>query len=325
MNKGVNLYMANKVKKLMRKYWKDAFPILCAMISGFIAVCGWYINILAFSYNAARLSLYHVSTAYISDNSNTIFRIIYGVASGALILVSNYIVITFYRNISKKKWNILYIVVFILWEIVVIWCGIVFTAFSQPMNILWGFFKFDVGQKILIIILLLVCVLLINFCLVGELICKIMSVIRNCRKVSKKKEEIETEEVKEDKTEINIILNICTAAVISMALLLILTWVFGQSIERQNGGYKVIEANELIERNYVSDLDTKYYAVVFENQNVYIICPLHPLENSQDSNCEKKNNELESKEWYIDCDVTQEVNKNGIPTCYMSGIRHIDK
>ena len=306
--------MASKVYQLIHEYWNEEPIKLRTMSVGFITVCGWYINILAFCYSAARLSVYHISTAYITDNSNVIYEIIFGVASGIVICMSNVIMYTLCRGK-----NYVQIMLIVLLEMAVIWCGIVCTAFSQPMNVFMGFVKFNAEQKRLIIVLLLVCVLLINFCLIGEVFSKITSVIENWFG----KKGVSGEEEKKVKSEIDI-RSICVAAIISMALLMILANVLGQSSERQNSEYKVIEANERIERNCVSGLDTKYYAVVFENQNVYIICPLRPLEDTQDDNCEKKNNELDSNEWYIECDVTQEVNKIGIPTRYKSGIHHID-
>lgn len=266
----------NKFYKKISEYAQNHFEKFSALVVATTTLGIWIIRAFGYAYQSGKLSVYNIDKSYISLDDNFLLQIVEFIAVGVLFIVINY----FYFYIAtkednsrfhlKRKWRKIKLYVT---EILII---LVFIILKSNYNIN-SFFKelqsYSIAMWITLIILLLVLVLMFN----------IFGIEIVHTKYKKSKSDTANPSAESQKTNNEFLL--IKTIVVFLAVLMADSYIWGLLGERQRTNYKIIaeQTEEPITNptvfTFQDNTSSFLYAIVYENQDVYILCQLQKLDN----------------------------------------------
>lgn len=266
----------NKLYKKISEYAQNHFKKFSALLVATTTLGIWIIRALGYAYQSGKLSVYKIDKSYISLDDNFLLQIIEFIAVGIFFIAVNYI----YFCVSTKEDNTRFHIkrkcrktILYMTEVLII---LVFIIIQKNYS-LDKFFKelqsYSFAMWISLIIALLVLVCSIN-------IFGIQIAYSNNRKT---RNDVVNPSVKSAQTN-NQFLFIMTMFGF-LAVLIIISYICGLFGERQRTNYKIIaeQTEEPITNptvfTFQDNTSSFLYAIVYENQDVYILCQLQKLDN----------------------------------------------
>ena len=285
----------NDCLKKVHNYAKEHFERFCTLFVAITAIFGWLIRGYGYAYQSAKLSVYNINKSYITLNENFFLEIIKYICLGIGYLLINYIYV--YVYFANKKDTVKFhfrrkVCIFFLF--VIEGGGILLLAILQGKQNIFDFYREMRGYNG---ITLLVCfILLFGTAILYNLLG--IQIVRSTKKRRKDIEDVTTNMPKPTISNKYTSFIMWVSPVLAMPLLVL--GVSGFFMETQRTSFKVVP-EQMLEAQSNNDLtdgtifrlkdNNQYslYAVVFENEDVYILCQLSKFEGkiSLDRDCQK--------------------------------------
>lgn len=281
--------------KKVHNYAKEHFERFCTLFAAITAILGWLIRGCGYAYQSAKLSLYSIDKSYIALNDNFFLAILIYICFGIGYLFINYIYVCVYFANKKdtikfhlrRKARIFFLFVFEGFIILIL-------AILQENYTIFDFYKemrgYDSTTLITFIILLFGAAFSYN--LLG------VHIVHSTKRRRKDDENITTNMKESTVSKKYTSFIMWVLAVLATPILAL--GVIGFLMETQRTSFKVIpeqivatQSNDDLTESTTFKLkdnnEYSFYAVVFENEKVYILCPLSKYEGgiSLNKDCQK--------------------------------------
>lgn len=272
---------STKLFKKIKKYAKKHFNRFSAIIIAISTIGLWIIRALGYTYQSAQLSVYNIDKSYIMLTDNFFLQIIQFISVLIVLFALNFV---YFKIATKKEKNhkrkskiiILYLIEML---------NILFFAITQTNyginQLILEFKSYTFITWITLFILLFGFVFVIN--LFGFQAAHLYS-----------KKEITYNDTSTKREESNIF-SYTTTILVFLSLLFVISYLYGRFEEQSRNSFKIIaeEVNSYVDDDVSfktsNDNICTLYAVVYENENIYILCQLHKTTNgvSINKNCQK--------------------------------------
>lgn len=282
--KELNIFL-EKIHQYAKEHF-EKFTTLCIAI---VTIGIWIIRALGYTYQSAKLSRYHIDKSYISLNDNFFLQIIEFIAAGFLFMLINYIYFYIATKEDNTKFHLIRkcrIIFLFVFEMVIISIIIIQQMDCDISNIIKEFQSYTFLTWIILIIMLFLAV-----CAFNALGISIIHLTRKEKKCNKEN----ANGTKTNPIASNRLYSFVMPILIYLSLLFLISYAFGWILESQRTSFKVIQ--EQTEENLadntifrLTDNNSHFlYAVVYENEDVYILCPLYISDSkvSININCQK--------------------------------------
>lgn len=284
-------------------YAKNNFEKFSAMLAILTTIGLWTFKSFGYFYQIGKFLPYHIDKCYVNINNNFFFQIVQSFAIIIFFLLVNFIFIDVLtqndqsRFHYKKIGNILLLMIF---EIVILF---IFVSYKSNLNLV-ATLKEIKGYSFVQTLIFLI-LLLILFAIFNSLGISIL--VSNRKQVSS--------------TDSNAPLSLSAAfktfliaAIIVLPFLFAFTYYLGIQEEKVRTDFKVITEEitypaDISNENYIfTDSENQtahiFYPIVFENEDIYILCRLY-----QDSNSCK-----------LDTSFQKVIEKNNVNSIYIDNI-----
>lgn len=278
----INFLGLNNYKSILNtifEYAKKNFQKFCALFSAFTFILFWYIKALAYCYQSGLFHAYNISSYYINISDNFFLQLIEYLAISTIILLSNLIFISIHIKTPKKWVRFIKKLLFFIIETISLFFIIEFLTYSNIKQILLEIKGYNIITYVMLLLILICCIISINIFAI-EII-----VYSKQAKPQKKKHK----KAKENTTSVESFKTYIIVLVITAIIIIPLSYFMGVYNDRIRTSYKIvledISNQELYssEYEYQTENSTVHlYAVVYENEDIYIVCPLYH-DSSQDS------------------------------------------
>ena len=266
----------NKFYKKISEYAQNHFEKFSALVVATTTLGIWIIRAFGYAYQSGKLSVYNIDKSYISLDDNFLLQIIEFIAVGIFFIAVNYI----YFCVATKEDNsrfhlkrkcgktILYMI-----EILIILALIILKSNYNINSFLKELQGYSFATWITLIIMLLALVFLLN----------IFGIEIVHSKYKKSKNDTANPSAESQKTNNEFIF--IKTIVGFLAVLMAISYIWGLFGERQRTNYKIIaeQTEEPITNptvfTFQDNTSSFLYAIVYENQDVYILCQLQKLDN----------------------------------------------
>lgn len=280
---------------------KNNFAKFCALLSAVNVIFFWYIRTIAYCYQSGIFREYTINSDYIVINDNFIFQLIQYMAVFILIALSNIILIHIKLYPQKLLRSIINVFLFFILEIVLVCIIACFFTYSDINQMLLNIKGTSFSTWIALLLIFALWVVVINIFAI--------EIIFFSKHTKTKNEDSQTKTVSKDTDKLFFIIPVIVAA-----FLLPLSYVLGVHNERNKISYKIVNENISasncycpIYKNNTNDKNTHLCAVVYENDSIYILCPIY-------------RNQSES---YINKTITMIIDKKNIITYQCDDISNI--
>lgn len=252
------------------KYAMNNFQKFCALFSAFTFILVWYIKTLAYCYQSGLFHMYNISSHYIDINDNFFFQLIEYFTFSIIILLSNLIYISIHINTTTKWGRFIKKLLFFTFEALSLFFITVFLTFSNIKQVLPEIKGYNIITYVMLLLVLLCCIIFIN-------IFAIAIIIYSNRAKTKNKEQTNENTTSTKSFKTNIISLVITAIII-----IPLSYSMGVYTDHLRTSYKIVVEDISNEKLYSSEYEYKtknstvhLYAVVYENETIYILCPIY--------------------------------------------------
>lgn len=281
--------------KKVHNYAKEHFERFCTLFAAITAIFGWLIRGCGYAYQSAKLSVYNIDKSYIALNDNFFLAILIYICFGIGYLFVNYIYVCVYfaNKRNTKKFHLRqFICIFLL---LIFEGGIILVlAILQENYTISEFYKemrgYNGTTQIVFFLLLLGAAFSYN--LLG------FHIVRSTKRKKKYDKNITMNVKKPTVSKKYTSFIIWVLAVLTIPILALSG--IGFLMETQRTSFKVIP-EQIVETDSNDNLvdgtifrledNNQYslYAVVFENEDVYILCQISKPEGeiSLDRDCQK--------------------------------------
>lgn len=259
-----------KVKKNLQSLYgftKKNRELVIAYFSAMTIIVTIAIKAIVYFHELGRIFCYELDKTVINDGLDLFYSVGMGMASLAVIVLSNFIIIVIKKDNKTKMGVFKGIFILILIESLLIYLGVSFNTYINLENYWSNELKRGWGYNIVVILLTIICSLTIN----------IFS-------ISFKFKDFQNQDTKADKRKKNknkdlFILGIymIISGIIVFSILIVFSYFSGRSLEknRKNYAFVLADANDM----YIPDVYDAYiedekilWAIVYENSNNYILC-----------------------------------------------------
>lgn len=270
--------VVDRVKMIALKHPKKT----SVFVSVFTIIFSWYIRTLLFSYRAGALSVYKIDKEFIKINDNIIYECIQYASITILLFFLNYIYLVVATSKKRKTLKL-----FLLWLFESIFL-IAVIVFPDLKGIITNASYIKLKYIIKMLVLTLVMVLIINFFAIQAILYNKYIYWEEKHKSKKQIKDCEVSEEKTGADSLNqnnnaFIFNIIALFVI-FAIMVPIAYGLGFYDEKHNYEYKCIKEyidikDSKYDAAYIDDENCINYAIVYENTDCYIVCPLIKINN----------------------------------------------
>lgn len=296
----INFFGFDNYKSILQiiiNYAKDNFQKFCALFSAISFILFWYIRTLAYCYQSGLFYAYSINSHYIDINDNFFFQLIEYFAISIIVLLSNLFFVKLHTSKSKRIIKIIYKLIFFTIEALSFFFIVMLLTYSSIKQVLS-----EIKSYNLITYLALLFILIIYFISVN--IFAIEIIIYSNHTKSKKENTTSTESAK----------TYIIALVITAIIVIPLSYFMGVYNDRIRNSYKIVMEDISSQEFYPSEYEyninnnkVHLYAVAYENDAIYILCPLH--HDSSETNINKRQTKI--------------IEKNNITTLQCDNIKRI--
>ena len=284
----------NQILDEIINYAKEDFKKFSTITAATITIAIWIIRAFGFSYLLGVFSIYNIDKSYIHLNDNLFLQLLHSISIFVIIFISNYffLLITTYRNNIFKR--VLYTFSFVVLEYVLLFIFVIVISMYDLRDFMLELSSYPTNYIILTLLLPLLTVFILNF--YGIMLTYYYYKDKCNTKDSAASPDTVTPLTNKSFKKIALIL------VVFLLILLFFSFVYGELSESNRSNFKIIQQSvddETLECNIFKseDNDKSYqlYAIVYENEQVYVTCPLykengHIFLNKDQHNILPKNN-----------------------------------
>lgn len=282
----INFFGFDNYKSILQiiiNYAKDNFQKFCALFSAISFILFWYIRTLAYCYQSGLFYAYSINSHYIDINDNFFFQLIEYFAISIIVLLSNLFLVKLHTSKSKRIIKIIYKLIFFTIETLSLFFIVMFLTYSSIKQVLSEIKSYNLITYLVLLFMLIICFISVN-------IFAIEIIIHSNHTKSKKENTTFTESAK---THI-------IALVITAIIVIPLSYFMGVYNDRIRNSYKIVMEDISSQEFYPSEYEyninnnkVHLYAVVYENEDIYIVCPLY--HNNSETNINKSQTRIIEK------------------------------
>lgn len=307
----INFLGLNNYKSILNKIFKYAkknFQKFCALFSAFTFILFWYIRTLAYCYQSGLFHVYNISSHYIDISDNFFFQLIEYLAISIIISLSNLIFVSIHINTTKKWVRFIKKFLFFTIETLSLFFIVVFLTYSNIKQVLSEIKGYNIITYVMLLFILICCIISVN-------IFAIEIIVYSNRAKSKKKNQKKSKgKSKDNTTSTESFKTYIIVLVITAIIIIPLSYFMGVYNERIRTSYKIVVEDISNQELYSSKYEYKIennkvhlYAVVYENEAIYILCPIY--HDNSESNINKSQTKI--------------IEKNNITTFQCDNIKKI--
>lgn len=296
----INFFGFDNYKSILQiiiNYAKDNFQKFCALFSAISFILFWYIRTLAYCYQSGLFYAYSINSHYIDINDNFFFQLIEYFAISIIVLLSNLFLVKLHTSKSKRFIKIIYKLIFFTIEALSLFFIVMFLTYSSIKQVLSEIKSYNLITYLALLFILIICFISVN-------IFAIEIIIYSNHTKSKKENTTSTESAK----------TYIIALVITVIIVIPLSYFMGVYNDRIRNSYKIVMEDISSQEFYPSEYEyninnnkVHLYAVAYENDAIYILCPLYH----------------DSSETNINKSQTKIIEKNNITTLQCDNIKRI--
>lgn len=296
----INFFGFDNYKSILQiiiNYAKDNFQKFCALFSAISFILFWYIRTLAYCYQSGLFYAYSINSHYIDINDNFFFQLIEYFAISIIVLLSNLFLVKLHTSKSKRIIKIIYKLIFFTIEALSLFFIVMFLTYSSIKQVLSEIKSYNLITYLALLFILIICFISVN-------IFAIEIIMYSNHTKSKKENTTSTESAK----------TYIIALVITAIIVIPLSYFMGVYNDRIRNSYKIVMEDISSQEFYPSEYEyninnnkVHLYAVAYENDAIYILCPLYH----------------DSSETNINKSQTKIIEKNNITTLQCDNIKRI--
>lgn len=303
----INFFGFNNYKSILQiiiNYAKDNFQKFCALFSAITFILFWYIRTLAYCYQSGLFYTYSITSHYIDINDNFFFQLIEYFAISIIVLLSNLIFAKLHISTSKRGIRIIYKFIFFTIETLSLFFIVMFLTYSSIKQVLLEIRSYNFITYVALLLILIICFISVN-------IFAIEIIIYSKRTKPKK------ENTKENTTSTESFKTYIIVLVITAIIVIPLSYFMGVYNDRIRNSYKIVMEDISSQEFYPSEYEyninnnkVHLYAVVYEDDAIYILCPLY--HDSSETNINKSQTKIIEKDniTTFQCDNIKNNNYN---------------